>query len=153
MRTNKLLVVLCVALVAVNLVLAYFLWNNKKGHRGKEMKRDRGDWIVKELNLDDHQKEEHKRIKDAHFNAMKPVFDSITATRKSLYELIKDPATNDSAIAAYSAKIGSYHSEITRLSFDHFRHIRTILNPSQQVKLDSVMQKVVMDMGRRKSKN
>lgn len=150
MKTNKLLVILCVALVAINLVLAYFLWNNKKGHRGKEMKRDRGDWIVKELNLDDHQKEEHKRIKDAHFNAMKPVFDSISSARKALYELIKDPAANDSAIKVYSDKIGSYNSEVTRLSFDHFRHIRSILNPSQQAKLDSVMQKVVTDMGKRR---
>mgnify|MGYP003576605369 CR=1 FL=1 len=152
MRTNKLLVILCIALVAINLVLAYFLWNNKKGHRGKEMKRDRGDWIVKELDLDNHQKEEHKRIKDAHFDAMKPMFDSITAARKTLYEMIKDPAVDDSAIAVHSNKIGSYHSEITRLSFDHFRHIRSILNPRQQVKLDSVMQKVVTDMGKKRSR-
>ena len=151
MRTNKPLVFAIIALVIINLVLAYFLWTNKRGGRhDRDRKQDRGDWIVKELNLDGHQKEEHKRIKDAHFNAMKPVFDSISAARKTLYDLIKDPAANDSTIAIYSNKIGAYHSEITRLTFDHFKHIRSILNPAQQGKLDSVMQKIVTDMGKRR---
>jgi Spy/CpxP family protein refolding chaperone len=152
MRTNKLLVFATIALVIINLVLAYFLWNNKRSGRGhdRERKQERGDWIVKELNLDDNQKEEHKRIKDAHFNSMKPVFDSISAARRALYDMIKDPSVNDSTIAIYSAKIGSYHTEITRLTFDHFRQMRSILNPAQQEKLDTLMQKIVSDMGRRK---
>ncbi len=154
MKTNKLLIFATIALLAINLVLAYFLWNNKRGHRGKdrERKQERGDWIVKELNLDDHQKEEHKRIKDAHFNSMKPVFDSITTARKALYDLIRNPASNDSTIAVYSNKIGSYHAEITRLTFAHFRHIRSILNPAQQNKLDTFMLKVVNDMGKRRER-
>ena len=151
MRTNKLLVFATIALVIINLVLAYFLWNNKRGGRhDRERKQERGDWMVKELNLDDNQKEQHKRIKDAHFSAMKPVFDSISTARRTLYDLIKDTAVNDSAIAIYSEKIGTYHSEITRLTFDHFREMRSILNPGQQQKLDTMMQKIVTEMGKRK---
>ena len=62
MKTNRILIVVTIALVLVNLVMAYFLWNNKRGRgHDRERKQERGDWMVKELDLDDNQKEEHKK--------------------------------------------------------------------------------------------
>ena len=153
MKTNKLLILVTAVLLITNLVMAYFLWTNKKdrGH-SRERKQERGDWIVRELKLDDNQKEEHKKLRDAHFNSMKPVFDSISASRRILYEQIKNANADDSIVNFYSGRIGRYHSEITRLTFDHFREMRSILRPEQQVKLDSLMQKVVSDMGNRRRK-
>ena len=153
MKTNRILIVVTIALVLVNLVMAYFLWNNKRG-RGheRERKQERGDWMVKELNLDDNQKEEHKKIRDAHFNSMKPVFDSITQARRNLYSQINAGEVNDSVITVYSEQIGNYHAQVTRLTFDHFRQMRSILRPEQQQKLDTLMQRIVSDMGKRKSR-
>ncbi len=153
MKTNKLLVITTIVLLLVNLVLVYFLWNNKRGHgRSKERKQERGDWVVKELQLDENQKAEHKKIRDAHFSALKPVFDSITSARRSLYSLIKDSSASDSTVQHYVQAIGTYHSQLTQHTFDHFKQLRTICNPDQQKKLDSLMLKIVEDMGRKRVK-
>ena len=136
MKTNKLLVFTSIALLLINLVLAYFLWNKKKGPgHSKERKQERGDWVVKELQLDENQKAEHKKIKDAHFAALKPVFDSITSARRSLYALIKDSTANDSLIQGYVRSIGSYHAQVTQHTFDHFQKLRSICNPEQQFQI------------------
>ena len=152
MKTNKLLVFATIALLLINLVLAYFLWNNKKSHdRRGGGKGERGDWMVNELKLNDSQKEEHRKIKDAHFAALKPVFDSISSARKSLYSLVKDSSAPDSLRNHYINIIGEQHSLISRYTFDHFQKIRAICNPEQQQKLDSLVQKIVVDMGKRGS--
>jgi len=152
MKTNKLLVFSTIALLIINVVLAYFLWNSKKVHPKRERGGERGDWMVKELNFDEQQKAEHKKIKDAHFATVKPIFDSITSARKNLYGLIKDTATNDSMIDQYTRIIGEQHAMMTRYTFDHFKKLRAICNPEQQQKLDTLVQKIVQDMGRRGAK-
>ena len=152
MKTNKLLVFSTVALLIINVVLVYFLWTSKKRHPKSKRGGDRGDWVVKELNLDDRQKEEHKKIKDAHFATLKPIFDSITSARKNLYGLINDSTVNDSAVSEYTRIIGEQHALVSRYTFDHFKQLRAICNPAQQMKLDTIVQKIVQDMGRRGAK-
>jgi periplasmic protein CpxP/Spy len=149
MKTNKLLVFAAIALLIINVVLAYFLWNSKKQHPREKRGGDRGDWIVNELKLDDNQKAEHKKIKDAHFAAMKPIFDSITSARRNLYELLKDSTVSDSIVNSYTRIIGENHAKLSQNTFDHFKKIRAICNPEQQRKLDTLVQKVVQDMGKR----
>ncbi len=152
MKTNKLLVFTTIALLIINVALVYFLWNSKKRPSKKERGGERGDWVVNELKLDDKQKEEHKKIKDAHFATLKPIFDSITSARKNLYSLLKDPSVNDSVINEYTRIIGEQHALVSQYTFDHFKKIRALCNPEQQNKLDTLIQKMIQDMGRRGGK-
>jgi Spy/CpxP family protein refolding chaperone len=154
MRTsvNKILLFLTVALLALNIVLAYFLWKGKN-HPGRDRNSDRGDWVVEELKLNDEQKAEHKKLKDAHFANLKPVFDSINAYRKRLYSELKDSVTNDSLVNYYTTAIGNKHAEISRYTFDHFKKIRSLCTPDQKLKLDTLVQKIVQNMGKRGGKS
>ena len=152
MKTNKLLVFSTIALLIINIVLVYFLWNNKHKSPRKERGGERGDWVVNELKLDDQQKAEHKKLKDAHFANIKPVFDSISASRRQLYQLLKEATPNDSLVDHYTRLIGEQHTRISKYTFEHFRQLRAICNPEQQVKLDSVVQRIVLDMGRKGGK-
>ena len=69
MRTNKILAFAAVALLIINGVLVYFLWNEKKKPEGNGNKPggSRGDWFAEQLKLDSNQKKQHKQLRDAHF--------------------------------------------------------------------------------------
>lgn len=150
---NKILAFFTVALLITNIVLVYFLWKDKKqnSHIGKG-RGDKGDWMVDELKLNDKQQEEHKKIKDAHFARLKPVYDSITSGRSNLYKLLKQPQINDSLVKVYTKAVGEQQSLISMYTFEHFQQMRSICTPEQQAKLDELIQKVVQNMGKRGSK-
>ena len=147
---TKWLAFLAIVLLIINGYLAYRLW--KKPQR-KERNANRGDWIVNQLQLDEKQQAEHKKLKEAHFNDLKPLFDSITSARTSLYALIKENDPNDSLVTYYSGLIGEKHKEVAAKTFVHFKQVRAICNPQQQVKLDSVVQKIVQNMGGKKGRS
>ena len=149
---NKILAFSTVALLVINVVLVFFLWKNKKHEGEPGIPVNRGDWMVKELKLNDQQKAEHKKIKDDHFARLKPVNDSITFGRSHLYSLLKDSVTNDSLVHLYAGIVGEKHTLASIYTFEHFKKIRAICDPQQQVKLDSLIQKIVQDMANRNTR-
>lgn len=148
---NKFLLFLVSALLIINIVLALLLWSNKsrteKSHTGKK-----SDWIARELKLDDNQKEAHKKMRDAHFTRFKPVMDSITSARSKLYNLLDDSTPNDSLFNKYLSEIGNNQSRVSSYAFEHFRELRAICDQGQKIKLDSIIQRIVRDIGKRGTK-
>lgn len=147
---NKVLIFFTIALLITNVVLVFFLWKDKKPHSNS---KERGSWMANELKFDDKQKEAHKKMKEAHFATLKPVFDSITSYRSNLYGLLKDSVINDSLANYYIKSIGEKNSLISQYTFEHFKRLRAICNPGeQQNKFDSVVQKIVKNMGGKEQK-
>ncbi|MEO7393646.1 MAG: hypothetical protein ABIU11_01820 [Chitinophagaceae bacterium] len=150
---NKILIFFTIALLITNVVLVYFLWNNKKHYSGRHKGGERGDWMVNELKLDDKQKAEHKKLKEAHFASLKPIFDSITAERSRLYNLLKEPVINDSLVSYYVKAIGDKHSLVSEYTFEHFKTMRAICTAEQKIKLDQIIQKIVKHMGGKEARS
>lgn len=147
MRTNRLLAFAAIALLLVNAVLVYLLWTEKNKHKGGDRPSKKGDWFAEQLKLDDKQKEEHKKLRDAHFSYMRPLFDSINSYRSNLFKLSKDSAANDSLVNYYVNKLAETHSIVARNTYEHFKKVRTLLNPEQQVKYDEMLQKMMNRRG------
>ena len=147
MRTNKLLAFAAIALLIINIGLVYLLWTEKNEHKAGDRPKKRGDWFAEELKLDDKQKEEHKRLKDAHFAFMRPLFDSVSSYRSNLFKLSKDSTVNDSLVNYYVTKLSETHSLIARNTYEHFKKVRTLLTPEQQVKYDEMLQKMMNKRG------
>lgn len=148
MKTNKLLAFAVIALLIINGVLVYLLWNGKKprSNRGGD-NRNMSEWLAKELNEDEKQKAEHTRLRDAHFASMKPLFDSVNSYKKGLFTLIKETSVNDSLVQSYADKISKTEAEMAKSTFQHFKSIMTILNPEQQKKYEEIVQKMVNRRG------
>ena len=146
MRTNKLLVVAAVALLIINGVLVYLLWTEKNSHK-KTDRPARKDRFAEELKLDDKQKEEHKQLREAHFEYMRPLFDSVSFYRTSLFKLSKDSKANDSLVNYYTHKLANTHSSIAKNTYEHFKKVRILLTPEQQIKYDEMIQKMMNRRG------
>lgn len=145
MRTNKLLAFAAVALLIINAVLVYFLWNEKKKPHGNSGKQGgpRGDWFAEQLKLDSTQKKEHKRLRDAHFQSLRPLFDSTNSYKTTLYNLIKEGSVDDSLANSYSDKIAILNKEIRTKTMNHLKEVRSMLSGEQKTKFDEMVIKMM----------
>jgi Spy/CpxP family protein refolding chaperone len=147
MKTNKLLAFAVIALLIINGVLVYLVWNGKRQHNRGGQNRNMSDWLAKELNEDEKQKTEHSKLRDAHFASIKPLFDSVSAYKKGLFSLLKETSASDSLVQLYTNKISQTEAEISKNIFQHFKNVRAILNPDQQKKYEEIVQKMMSRRG------
>jgi len=145
--TNRILIVAVVLLLAANLVMVYMMVkrpNRRGAHR--EMRGGPNE-IIKALDLTDDQKKTYEQLKEVHFKSTKPLFDSIRSAKLAYFNMAKDSSVSDSVFMAYSETIRQKQSQADRLVFEHFRKVRQIFTPAQQIKFDSLLQKSMMPRG------
>ena len=151
MKTNRILTIAVVLLLVVNVVMLVCMMRGR-GHHGMKKQAGRGgpfEMMVKEMNMTEPQQTEFKKLKDEHFTTIKPVFDSVRTLKKSLFALVKEENVNDSLVANYSALIAQQQAVLDKLTINHFRKVRAMFSGDQQVKFDSLTQKMIqMKMNR-----
>ena len=111
---------------------------------------DPAEMMIKEVGMDEQQAATHKQMKDDHFKAVRPLYDSLRAAKAVYFGLVKDASVTDSIGKVYREKIAVWQSTIDSMTFAHFRKMRNLLNPQQQVKYDEFVQKL-MQRGRKDS--
>ena len=143
--TNKILTVAVILLLLVNGVMLVFMLKNRKPHNFKPQGGNGGtfEMMVKELNMTAQQQADFKKLKEAHFTAIRPVFDSVRVLKQSLFALVKTETVNDSLVSAYSSKIAVQHAIADKLTINHFRKVRTLFSGDQQTKYDEFIQKMM----------
>jgi len=151
MKTNRILTIAVVLLLLVNVGMLIFML---KSHGHRDMRGQGGspfDRMVKELNMTDSQQTEFKKLKDAHFTAIKPVFDSVRSLKKSLFSLVKEENITDSTVSTYRGLISEQQAIIDKLTINHFRKVRALFSGDQQKKFDDFVQKMMQRRGRKDS--
>lgn len=147
MKTNRILTIAVVLLLVVNVVMLVCMMRGR-GHHG--MKKQGGgpfDMMVKELNMTEQQQTDFKKLKEEHFTAIKPVFDSVRSLKKSLFGLVKEENLNDSLVSNYSGLIAEQQATVDRLTIGHFRKVRALFSGDQQKKFDEFVQKMMQRRG------
>jgi Spy/CpxP family protein refolding chaperone len=149
--TNKILAIAVVLLLLVNIAMVIFIVRGKKQGDSKHGKGGNPiELMNKELGMTEQQKNEAKKLRDAHFAKIKPLFDSVRAAKSAFFSLIKDSNVNDSLLNVYDNRITETQATVDKLTFAHFRSIRALLNPEQQVKYDEFVQKMMQRSGGRR---
>ena len=143
MKTNKILTIAVVLLLVVNVVMLVCMMRGRGHHEMKKQGGSPFDRMVKELNMTEQQQTEFKKLKDEHFTAIKPVFDSVRTLKKSFFSLIKEENLNDSLVSNYSALISEQRAIIDKLTINHFRKVRALFSGEQQKKFEEFIQKMV----------
>ena len=144
LSSNKILSAAVILLLVVNTVLLLFMWRGKDKH---DVKRPQGggpfETMVKELNMTEQQQNDYKKLRDDHFAAIKPLFDSIREARKNFMLLVKETNVSDSALNAYSGRVAEKQAAIDKLTFNHFRKVRALFSGDQQKQFDEFVQKMM----------
>lgn len=151
---NKILTIAVILLLITNIALVFFLMSDKrKGNIKRNAgKGDPSEMMAKELGMTEQQKRDHKQLKDDHFKAMKPLYDSLRSAKTAYYVFVKDSMVTDSTLAVYSQQVNKRQAEIDKATFTHFKRVRNLLTPEQQPKFDEFIQKM-MQRGKKDSVN
>jgi periplasmic protein CpxP/Spy len=147
MKTNRILTIAVVLLLLVNVAMLIFMLKGRGHHDMRNRGGEPFDMMVKELNMTEKQQADFKKLKDEHFTAIRPVFDSVKALKKSLFGLVKDENLNDSLVNKYSALISEQQAIVDKLTINHFRKVRTLFSGDQQKKFEEFVQKMMQRHG------
>jgi protein CpxP len=142
MRTNKVLVIALVLLLLVNVAMLVFFLKGRK-HREPGKRSDAIEMMKKDVGMTDQQVANFKKLKADHFKNVGPVFDSIKTLKKSMFELVKADAVNDSVVSNYSGLIAEQQSIVDKATINHFRTVRALFTGDQQKKYDDFIQKMM----------
>lgn len=134
------MILLVLVLLVSNIVLAYFLFSKGKKPDYKKQAEERAMSVYREIGLDSMQIDSFKASKDAFIGEMKPMWGDLRMLKDSLYRSIK-LAPADSTILALLDSIGSKTRENERKAFIHFNHLRSMCNPEQQARFDTILPK------------
>ncbi|MCB0741673.1 MAG: hypothetical protein KDB92_11645 [Chitinophagaceae bacterium] len=127
-NTNKFLLIAVILLLLVNIALVlYMVLDKSKGNdHGRMGGKAAFEKFEKEMGMSATQKAEYDSLRTMHFDAIRPVFDSIRANRRALYKMIWDKELNDSLITVYSAKIAEGQTQADKMTINHFRRTRNL---------------------------
>jgi Spy/CpxP family protein refolding chaperone len=143
MKTNKILTIAVILLLLVNAVMLIMMVRSRGHHDMKKQGGGPFDMMVKELNMTEQQQTDFKKLKDEHFAAISPVFDSVKTLKKSLFGLVKQENLDDSLVSQYSRLISEQRAIADRLTINHFRKVRALFSGDQQKKFDDFVQKMM----------
>ena len=148
----KTLTIAVLLLLVLNTALVVFLVVGLKDKSSKTpySRPDNFELMAKELNLLEDQKAQHKLLREEHFKNVKLYYDSIRAAKTALYARIADTTISNKDFKAYDVKASNWHSAINRMTFEHFKKVRSLLTPDQQQGYDKFIQKM-MQRSRRDS--
>jgi len=106
---------------------------------------------VKTLKMTDQQQADFKKMKEEHFKMVKPYFDSVRVAKRAFFDLVKNPALNDSLMEVYSLRVFEKQSMLDKITLNHFRNVRNIFTAEQQPGYDSLLRKMWSGRGKKDS--
>lgn len=148
---NRILTVAVLLLLVANIILVFMLVKGKgPKESGRQGRGEPFELMAKELKMTDQQKNDYKLLREEHQKKVKPLFDSLRAAKTAFYDLMKLDIVSDSLINVYGQQIAQRQIAIDKVTFAHFKKVRSLFNPDQLPQYDSFMKKM-MQRSRRDS--
>jgi len=149
--TNRNLLVIIGMLLLTNIaVLVYFLWVQKptKPPVVNKDKNGLADMLKKDVGFNDEQVEQYKKLKDAQWNTIRPMFDDMRKVKDSLFRLLSSPTVDDSIVNKATDAIAKKQKALDLQTFNHFKKVRTLCTTDQQPRYDSMILRMFRKMGK-----
>ncbi len=131
---NKTLLIIIGVLLVSNLALLFMYFKP-----GTPPPRNPGDFMIRELNLDQAQSAQFRTLFDSTKSRNKPLYDSVRFYKDQLFGYLKQPAASDSLLQSTIRRMNVFEDSTLMNNYRHFQAIRAFCNPEQQQRLDSVI--------------
>ena len=138
MKKNLLLYILLIFLIIVN---GFFLFNyiGKPQMKGPPGPNGPSDFIAKQLNFDDIQMEQFRKIEDVHRDNNRKISEDLRELKRELFDNISDTSISEKKIDSITTLIGNKEKERDMEVFYHFRKIQSICNEKQKKRFNNIM--------------
>ena len=148
---NKTLIIVIAALLISNLVLlgAYFWGREKKAPQNNKNDRSPVEYMTREIGFDSTQKQQFKEYWESVSGNNRQLYDSIRINREVLYSNLKLEPQPEALVDSLAGKIAGFEKQISLNNYRHFKKVREMCSEEQQVKLDSVINRLAKKTRRR----
>jgi protein CpxP len=142
---NKWLAVAIVILILLNITTLTVLWWTKKGNQQEERPPQGGAiaFLVKELKLDSLQQQQLLVFRDEHRSATQEIRKKNREAKEVFFSLLEKEGIADAEIDEAATVSARYDAELAKITFDHFKKIRSICTAEQQKRFDEIIQEVL----------
>lgn len=150
MNPKTLLVIITVLLASNIILLGTYFIRNRSQHERSGSDRSPVEYMTRELKLDQQQSGQFRSLWEANRNRNKAIYDSLRIARERLFGYLKQEPQPDSLITITSASMAGMEQALILNNYRHFRELRKICTPEQQVKLDTLITRMGKRGSRRK---
>lgn len=150
MKNIKSLVIIATLLMIVNCVLLAVLWyrSNYKKQVQRQPQGQAFEYLTHELKLNPAQVKKYQVLRDQHVQLTRKTSEEMRLQRDSFFDNLKNPQANIVAVQQLEKRILLNQAKLDSATFFHFRSFRTILNPEQAARFDSIINTVLHMMSR-----
>ncbi len=145
-KNNKALIFLVVFLLLSNIgLLLYFLVFNRSGSKnGPGRKGDFSivDYVKKEVGFTDEQSIQFVKLHEENRDTLKILGENIRVSKNELFKLLREGNAPDSLITVAAGQLAENQKKMELTMFYHFKKVRTLCKPEQQVKFDSLVSRM-----------
>ncbi|MGA0559523.1 Spy/CpxP family protein refolding chaperone [Larkinella sp. VNQ87] len=135
-RRYRLLVGLIIALVALNIGLLAWMQFGPRQYRAG---RDGRYFLSKELGLSDQQRATYRAMRQQHFQAIRPLLDSIRQERRRFFELVDDSTQTDAQLLERARQLAEKNARLDVRNMRHFQRLSALCTPAQRQRLKEVL--------------
>lgn len=141
---NKILIGAVIILMILNIALLAAIWltNSKQ----KQRRETPADFLIKELGLNNEQQRAFRSLAAKHRQQADKLREQVKEARRDLFNLLEHPAVDDSSKKAAAATAAKNLEQLDLLTFDHFKEVRALCTPAQQLKFDEIIEEVLRMM-------
>ncbi len=131
-------------LLLINMGTLGFMWLNRPPAPDA---RGPFTFIVKATAMDDAQQATYRQLRDQHRSEMEGSRKQNREIREQLFNLLAQHGENDPEVQQLADSIAATRRKEELLTYTHFRRVREICRPDQQVKFDAAIGEAIQTLG------
>lgn len=151
---TKILVFIIILLLLTNLAALYYAWQEDGRHRpgGRRGGREPGSYFLEmlktEVGFDEGQLAGAKTMHEQHKDSIELLMKQMQEARAGLFARVNQPDVADSVLRQATAQIAEKQTAMDTYMFRRFQKLRTLCQPAQLPRFDSLVQKMTSRKGR-----
>ena len=144
-RNNRTLLFLIIVLLLTNGVMLYLLTRPEPVKEPELSRNERNIKMVKdELGLTPAQAENYVALRELRDSLIKPHQYNLRASKMELMQLLQKDSIAEADLLVVAQKVGAMQAPIELEYVNHFRRMKSMLEPAQKPKFDTLLQRMVM---------
>jgi Spy/CpxP family protein refolding chaperone len=142
MKKEKFFMITTFVLLLLNTATLIFLFKNQQQNFPGKMEGNPGEYIIRELDLDASQQKQFEVLRRQHQEQLRNIRDEDRRLHDVYFGMLKTNFQQRGAVDSITSLISARRKQAELALFDHFAGLRAICNPSQNEKLNSIIDEI-----------
>lgn len=146
MENSRFLKIVIIILLLINISTLAFMWMHKGPHGMPPPRQEIGDFLMRELNFTDTQRNQYEKMRDEHRSSVRNLRDRSRELHDDFFELLGTIPIDSIKANQLADSITIIQKQIELSTFYHFQQVRSNCTAEQQKKFDEVINDALIMM-------